>query len=314
MNKKLVLLISLLLPLISVCGENPTTEPTNKPTSEKVFNYKESDYSNVLNKKFSIDTLDGYPRCDVQIGNLVNGKNQVLFQYNENYDDYYTCAYISDKDAKFISEDAKLNQPFGYNNLNVSPLFAGINLQHINYSSYRYANTDQHEFSELKWYEIPLEETIPLQIDNYSLILISKGYYFDYYDLDKKFLYSKPIFIEQPLHELYNTTNKNNLSSMKNRYEYINNIINKKKNYILNLDTFLLKDRQNGYTLYQYLYWAAQEVEKIDDVEYISLLYTTYGTYDYPTIDLKEKYDYIQKDDYFYFKLSDIISFIEEVN
>ena len=93
MKNKIVLLVSMLLPLISGCGENPTTEPTNKPTSEKVFNYKESDYSNVLNKKYSIDTLDGYPRCDVQIGNLVNGKNQVLFQYNENYDDYYNSTY-----------------------------------------------------------------------------------------------------------------------------------------------------------------------------------------------------------------------------
>ena len=41
--KKIVLLISLLLPLVSGCGEKQ--------------NYKESDYSNVLNKKYSIINL-----------------------------------------------------------------------------------------------------------------------------------------------------------------------------------------------------------------------------------------------------------------
>ena len=46
MKNKIVLLVSMLLPLVSGCGEKPTLEPTVdptvEPTTEIVYNYKES--------------------------------------------------------------------------------------------------------------------------------------------------------------------------------------------------------------------------------------------------------------------------------
>ena len=52
MKNKIVLLVSMLLPLISGCGEKPTIEPTVdptvEPTTEIVYNYKESEYSEEL--------------------------------------------------------------------------------------------------------------------------------------------------------------------------------------------------------------------------------------------------------------------------
>ena len=116
MKNKLILLVSMLLPLVSSCGENPTLEPTIEPTLEPtvdptieptqeiINNYNESEYSETLNYVPYLPADDEWPTCEDDLSNLLYGENQVLFQHNGNYDEYYTCAYISDVDAKFISE------------------------------------------------------------------------------------------------------------------------------------------------------------------------------------------------------------------
>ena len=234
MKKQLLLLVSLLLPIISGCGsqvseeptaeptltptvepttiptveptDEPTSEPTVEPTPEIVYNYNESEYSDILNYIPLIPYGDPMPECDVELGNLIYGKNQVLFQHNGKYDEYYTCAYINDKDAEFIKESS--NKPYGYNDFYISPRFAGINLSYINYIAFENSVrlSKRYTFNKLKWYEIPIEDEIPQKINGYSLILISRGKHFDYYDLDNNYLYSKPMFIEQPNHDLYNVT------------------------------------------------------------------------------------------------------------
>ena len=53
MKNKLTLLVSMLLPLVSSCGDNPTIgptieptiEPTVEPTQEIVYNYNEAEFT-----------------------------------------------------------------------------------------------------------------------------------------------------------------------------------------------------------------------------------------------------------------------------
>ena len=156
-------------------------------------------------------------------------------------------------------------------------------------------------------YEIPIEDEIPQKINDYTLILISRGKLFDYFDLDNNYLYSKPIFIEQPNHELYNVEFES--EQLKKYWEYMkdyqvkNNLTNVEKKYIVNFESSIFQFRYNGQSVYEHLTWAGQEIEIIDNIEYISIKYS-----------LTDRYEYFIDGEYIYYKLSDIISFIKEHN
>lgn len=331
MKNKIILLVSMLLPLISGCGEKPTAEPTVEPTLEPTIeptleptveptqeiinNYNESEYSETLNYVPYLPADDEWPTCDVELSNLLYGENQVLFQHNGDYDEHYTCAYISDVDAKFISETSVIPYDFGYNDLSISRYFAGINLAYLNYIAYKnyFRYSKKHKFNVLKWYEIPINEEIPKNINGYSLILISRGKHFDYYDLNNNYLYSKPMFIEQPNHDLYNVTfesmdQEDNLTLMKEFQISLDEKTSINKKYIINFDFSYVQDRQNGQSLYDILLFEGQEIETIDNIEYISLKYSNINKY------LPDKYEYFINGEYIYYKLSDIISYIKEYN
>jgi hypothetical protein len=103
MKNKLILLVSMLLPLVSSCGEKPTVEPT----SEIVYNYKESIHTDmsatmyqyayesepVINQWIGFGTLQSYSIDDFS-----------YVKVNDEKFDYYTCGYMKNEIYDKLSE------------------------------------------------------------------------------------------------------------------------------------------------------------------------------------------------------------------
>ena len=210
MKNKLILLVSMLLPLISGCGEKPTPEPTVEPTVEPtpdttieptpeiLYNYKESKYSHFFNEY----EFPGSP----EFGNSVNFtelENKLekfyILDINTVSEDYYLCGYMP-IDAIEIINNSGGNQPFGNS-------FAGIESLYLKYQCCYFDSAESKEKLSpypLKWYEIPKTEDIPTQIDNMKLIMISSVYYASYYSfIDNKLYRTIPFFVEESILPYY---------------------------------------------------------------------------------------------------------------
>ena len=237
MKNKIILLVSMLLPLISGCGEKPTPEPTVaptvelteesspdttiEPTPEILYNFKESKYSHFFNEY----EFPGSP----EFGNSVNFtelENKLekfyILDINTVSEDYYLCGYMPIDAIEIISNSGG-NQPFGNS-------FAGIESLYLKYQCCYFDSAESKEKLSpypLKWYEIPKTEDIPTQIDNMKLIMISSVYYASYYSfIDNKLYRTIPFFVEESilpyydgksaelLRECYEVT----LENMKDRY------------------------------------------------------------------------------------------------
>ena len=320
MKNKLMLLVSMLLPLVSSCGDNPTIEltpvptdnptvepteePTTEPTQDLFYNYNEASHVPEL---FSF--TNGEPISPYGINSFLNGTIQtnLIYELTKFSDDFFTCIYIHNDDLKFI-EDYE-NQwppkplPSGYNSINWLPFFSGIDCGFLNYlifsdsSPYFVVN---HEFSKPKWYEIPLNDEIPKIIGDYSLVLISRKCYYNIYDMNKNNVGQMAVFVEQSNHELYSDSVQFN--NQLNLPEYY--IENKNKEFEMPVN--LINYGQSSY--YQYVI-NGYDMVKIDGNDYICFIPRTLKDEELISL-LIEKYEYIKEENGYLFKLFDIALFI----
>lgn len=301
MKKQLLLLISLLLPLISGCDEKLSETTNSESTQETIKVYKESDYSKKLN---NISYLIGYVEwpfeCDYNLSQLVN-YDVVIMDFHEEKN-YYTCAYMAEEDIN------KINGYIGMNRfLENAPLFSGINAYHYK----RFVMNDIN-LKPIKWYEIPKDEEIPETIRDYTLTMITSEVVYNVYDINGKLLKEQSIFYEQFSHNRYQELYKD---------KKVLGIIKNIHNRIIKEDYFkkvIVKENDcvDGDDFSKNILFNGQEIELIDDIEYVSVFDTTIRNKE-TEIDITNLYDYIEEtiDEYpykrYYFKLEDILSFVK---
>ncbi len=330
MKNKLILLVSMLLPLVSSCGEKPTVEqsvePTvipSEPTPEIVYNYKESEYSTYLNS-LNYNVIENFEPtyADSQLGQFIHSKNHSFVQYSgKKNEDYYLCAYIYHNDLEFMNyylenpyneETGKYNEPLPYDAFynNKKSIFRGINgtLKQMNiFKNYGYIKElyPNHIFKDIVWYEIPKDDEIPMIIGEYELSLISEIYYFDFYDLDKNHIGKKPYLIECIDHQIYQNIKAHSQETM----EIFNNFIGKiseRHFYIFD------KDYSNDLEIYSSLNYSLSKSIvpfQIDGKEYVKL-------YEYNVIgdNLLEKYELINTAEGVYaIKYVDFVDFLKSL-
>ena len=137
--------------------------------------------------------------------------------------------------------------------------------------------------------------------------MISIGKKFDFYDLDNNFQYSKTFFIEQIIKKYYNKSKNNYFSIQLRLFNDMQDLIKVNNKYLININRYG-SQHINGDDLYRDIFFGSVMIENIEGEEYVGLFRARHdGDDDY----LKKLYDYFVKNGYYYFKLSDIISFIK---
>ena len=317
MKNKIVLLVSMLLPLISGCGENPTTEPTNKPTSEIVFNYKESDFAEILNYRECRSNMYGSPLTEGDyINHQIHSMNHSIIQFSgKKSEDYYLCAYIYHDDIEFMK-----SYIYDYDNPPIYGLLGSISYPELDFNEIRgvdgtflMMNHFKRE-SEVKnkypdyilkdiiWYEIPIDEEIPANIGDYDLSLISQIYYFNFSDLDNNLLGEKPYLVEIRNHPTYKKLNAHTYKLVNWNVDTINEIEKREKyikgvKYTPEIDFI---DHLFGQ------FTTKMEIVLIDGSEYILVGKETVKAIG------PDKYELIKINDYeYYIKVEDIVDYIK---
>ena len=329
MKNMLILLVSMLLPLVSSCGEKPTIEPTIEPTleptleptieestSEIVYNYNESEYSQHLNAIKYSGLLRNDPLEDFILEqNYIYSKTHSIFQYSHTEESFYLCVYLHKDDLEFM-EDYTSNRDNPMLSGLVGPvsypitqynLFKGIDASYLTMNVFKHDYNvknmyPNYAFKDALWLEIPVSEEIPTEIGEYKLSVVSELAYFNFFDLDKNFLGTKAYLMDCMRHKMFN--NNQPYSDMELRlYDAVKLNFDKKKYYLSSVNysieplfVDMLVERRI----------QAIEIEEIDNVEYICL--HTGNNFE----NLLKKYDLISKNEIeYYIKLEDIIDFIK---
>lgn len=317
MKNKIVLLVSMLLPLISGCGDKPTTVPTNEQTSEIVFNYKESDFAEILNYRECSSNMFGSPLTEGDyINHQINSMNHSIIQFSgKKSEDYYLCAYIYHDDLEFMK-----SYVYDYENPPIFDLLGSISYPELDFNEIRgvdgtflMMNHFKRE-SEVKnkypdyilkdiiWYEIPIDEEIPANIGDYDLSLISQIYYFNFFDLDNNLLGEKPYLVEIRNHPTYKNLNAHTYKLVNWNVDTINEIEKREKyikgvKYTPEIDFI---DHLFGQ------FTTKMKIVLIDDCEYIFV-----GDETVEAIG-PDKYELIKINDYkYYIKVEDIVDYIK---
>ena len=336
MKNKLILLVSMLLPLVSSCGEKPaieptieptqqptveptiepTVEPTVEPTPEIVYNYKESEYSEILNSLKCSKNFFGEPLSETSyINEDIHKKDHSIIQYSgDKCSDYYLCAYIYHDDLELMKSYIYGNNPpiyalassisYPVNSFNILRGVDGsfVMMNHF-LNDYNVKNKySDYVFKDIIWYEIPSNEEIPATIGEYDLSLISQLYYFDYYDLDRNFLGQKPYLMECRNHKTYLDLNAHPESLIKRNQNTIKDI--EKREFYLLSETY--KPEPEFMDVLYKSPFSTIKIKLIDDIEYIFIGKETVNAI------ASNKYELIKMNDYeYYIKLEDIIDYIK---
>ena len=348
MKNKIILLVSMLLPLVSSCGENPTIEPTPvptdnptveptieptieptaeptiEPTQEIINNYKESEYSKVLNTLRCSSNFVGEPGYEYSyIDSYIYSKSHSLIQYSgDKNQSYYLCAYIHKDDLKFMNEYISNNKnpiihslmsevSYPTTDFNYLCGFDGSFLMFNHFRNDKNVNKNypDYKFKDVLWYEMSTKFSMPMSLGDYQLSLIAEEYYFDFYDLDKNYLGTKSYLLECREHRLYNKLNVFS-QYMMNQYEAALNIINNQSLYVVPFSYSSNYDFIDSLIHPPYSYEISGiKVENINDVDYVCI-------YDenLDRIKKNKEYEVIEKNDIQnYLKLEDLIDYLKSI-
>ncbi len=345
MKNKMILLVSMLLPLVSSCEEKltleptveptiestleptveptieptvePTVDPTVEPTTEIVYNYKESEYAEILNNRECSRNMFGSPLAYTDyINREIHKKNHSIIQFSgKKSEDYYLCAYIYHNDLEFMK-----SYVYDYENPPIFDLLGSISYPELNFNVLRGVEGTflmmnhfkrekevknrypDYTLKDIIWYEIPIDEEIPTNIGEYDLSLISQIYYFNYFDLDNNLLGEKPYLMECRNHITYKNLNAHTDKLINNNVAIINKIKQKEK-YIIGVKYTPEIDFIDH--LFEFPF-SKIEIETIDGSEYIFI-----GDETVEAIG-PDKYELIKISDYeYYIKVEDIVDYIK---
>ncbi len=300
MKNKLILLVSMLLPLISGCGEKPTLVPTLEPTIEPTLeptveptvepteelipevDYDEfitHKYDDILNDVWFPDEAEFLPSVWEEIGIKVLEEYNVAILSFENaiLKNTYLCGYVDSavveelETTNFIAPDFMYDQFMGVNDL---------------YAKYcQLLNKEEKFLSPIVWYEFNENFDIPDVIDNKKIIM-------------KSHIYEVPI----------NSLNGDYISS----FDYVLEGIPNERLNMLDYSKTGKWPSQLSYMNYRFYSLRGYYIPttKIDGVEYVSV-----GSHNNIQLfgkNIFEEVDYVQKKGVYYFNLVSLAKFIKE--
>ena len=296
MKNKLILLISMLLPLVSSCGENPTieptveqtieptVEPTIEPTEEPIpeVDYDEfitHKYDDILNDVWFPDEAEFLPSVWEEIGLKVLEEYNVAILSFENaiLKNTYLCGYVDSavveelETTNFIAPDFMYDQFMGVNDL---------------YAKYcQLLNSKEKENSPIIWYEFHRDMVIPEIIMDKKIIM-------------KSHIYEVPI----------NSLNGDYISS----FDYVLEGIPNERLNMLNYSKTGKWPSQLSYMYYRFYSLRGNYIPttKINGIEYVSV-----GSHNNIQLfgkNIFEEVDYVQKKGVYYFNLVSLAKFIKE--
>ena len=209
MKNKLILLVSMLLPLVSSCGEKPTAEPTPEPTIEPtieptqeiVYNYNESMHTDMSSSMYkTADSIE--PLVNRWIG-FSTFKSYTLddfsyFKVSGEKFDYYTCGYMKNEIYDKLSEYTYtpwIRGEFGIDN---------------SLAKYeRFLTYQEKNENPIKWYDVKIDSTIPFEIDGHTLVIINSLVKMDVFDFNDNYLNSFIIMHEKASFKEYDVGDEN---------------------------------------------------------------------------------------------------------
>jgi len=313
MKNKLMLLVSMLLPIISGCGEKPTVEPTPEPTVEPTIKptieSSENQFKQIDNLNIYTNISEGF------IEPMVTPFISDYSKYFNDYDNYlidiylpensnYICGYIDNSIYKQINDsNSYLNLDYRYN-------YFGINQSFAKY--YASENIDKNLYPII-YYEIEETNEISLTLNNKNLVIVGRNYVIDIYDLNNNKLYSINYFNEEASLDLYKNTKDIDLKIK------LNDSLNNENKYLF-VDVMNKNEKEKWENhlcispgdIYNYFKVFSNEIIEMNNEKYISLYINTFET-DSNWNELLANYSYIKNDlksDYYFFKWTDICSLI----
>jgi hypothetical protein len=302
MKNKLILLVSMLLPLVSSCGEKPTVEPT----SEIVYNYKESIHTDmsatmyqyayesepVINQWIGFGTLQSYSIDDFS-----------YVKVNDEKFDYYTCGYMKNEIYDKLSE---------YTYSPIANREYGIDNSLAKYN--RFLTHNEKNDNPIKWYDVKIDSTIPLEIDGYTLVIINSLVKMDVFDFSYNYVDSFIIMHEKASFKEYDIGDEDRDEQI--QYEnFISNYI--KDSICLQMSSLLVYDKiMSASAYYGHIYSAyGKFVEERENDAYVTIYALNENDYiinghnalqDIPNTNLST-----ERDIKYEFNVKDLISFIK---
>lgn len=245
-------------------------------------------------------------------------KNQLdEFKYidmTSEFDEYYTCCYFNSRKKNLLDsienieleefEDAYYKQPWG--------AWSGINYYLARFHLYNYLQGGMnHEKSlikmdDIKWIEIPKNEIIPSEIDNYFLIAITESktvietsIFGNEIKEYKWYFESKHLYDDGLVYPEYD--------------EFYNDWINQK--YLIDYCSFatlICNNTLNSFSGLHLLKYDSLRIQEIDGINYIRTSYDNTLWGEQNLIDILEYKKEVVDDNisYYWFKYEDIIELL----
>lgn len=241
MKKKLLLLASILLPLMSGCNENQTDEPTIEVTSEIDYDdFITHKYDDILNNVWCPDTFEPtlsewdtlglkvFEQYDVAIYSF---KDAIL-------KDDYLCGYVDSEIVDELESVTRFFPPdFMYDQ------FIGVNDLYAKYC--QLLDKKEKENSPIIWYEISRDIDVPEIIGDKKIIMKSNIYEIPINSLNGDYISSFDYVLEDSLNvsinQLAYSINGNwitKLSYMNWRHSFIRNDYIPIKNKYVNFNAY----------------------------------------------------------------------------
>lgn len=195
MKKKLLLLASILLPLVSGCGYNPTTEPTIEPNLKD--NYDEfitHKYDELLNNVWHPDEFEPVLSEWDTIGLKVFEEYNVSIYSFENgiSKNVFLCGYVDSEIVDELESVTRFFPPdFMYDQ------FIGVNDLYAKYC--QLLDKKEKENTPIIWYEFNKNTDIPETIGNKKIIMKSNIYEIPVNNLNGEYISSFDYLVEGEL-------------------------------------------------------------------------------------------------------------------
>ncbi len=301
--------------------------------------YIESDDSESLNFEIMVKinplSLRSPDEQIISMFKLQNYKEQerlnelVVMDIQQEFDNYYTCCYLSSKAKKIIDDynferfslDMSYNEQYWY-------CFSGIDFYLSKLNIYNQIqgglnlDTTMIDYRDIYWYQIPKDEKIPSKIGEYELIAITESKDVIESTIGGEILRTRKLYVDaKHLYENNNEyeiyTNSYNISYTYD--DFYNKLINKKYLVFSGITTYTdnkIHAQLTGFNLMGIIVCSSLEYEMINDEEYIKIRdYTLLDGADLTTI-LEYKYEEIINENemlvkYYWFKWKDIYNLIK---
>ena len=212
MKNKIILLVSMLLPLVSSCGEKPIVEPSVKPTVEPTpvssepsvepseelipeVNYDEfitHKYDDILNDVWFPNHYS--PAFELSPWyvhgiNVFEEYNVTIISFDEaKKKDMLLCGYVNSDVVDRIRAESIIIPSDYY------PSFLGEDELYAKYC--QLLNKEEKILSPIVWYEFNENFDIPDVIDNKKIIMKSNIYEIPIYELDGEYVQTMDMLVE----------------------------------------------------------------------------------------------------------------------